>query len=701
MLDFAAREFLSFEDEDDMARKTVLISEPNATDTPAPFLPYMWAILKSYWERNGDPEYYHWLDPIFQNDKPAALCRPYQDQPIDVLGLSCYTWNWPIQCGIAQWVKARNPKALVIAGGPHPDYKDLHFFRKHPYIDLVAVKDGESTLTSVLSKLMANDLDFRDIRGLYMPGLNREPVSTGPAIVPILFDYSPYVDQSAYYERLLQSNAIFHATWETNRGCPFSCSFCDWGSSTMSKVRRFDMQRVEADLEWLARNRIVMLFLADANFGILDRDLEIAECLNRLRQKYEYPKYLTYTASKNHPERAIAIARKFAETGVCPTHSLSIQHTNKDVLAATDRDNISAAKQIEAAKALMSSRIPIDVQIILGIPGDTLEQWKACLTDLMEWGIHEEYYTFFYHLLPNAPAGEKAFIDRWRVRTIERTTFSDPRQPLEKARLDRLRHTQSRLIIESKSYSRNDWVQMATYAALIKALHNASLTRLIAVYLRLTHGVPYADFYGHLAEEFFGRRSPAQAFYGGLLNHFRDYLLNPEATDHMEVSQLPKLPFLLDPARWLFVQVCLQFDEFFNALTAYLLARYPSVRNLASVIDYQRNVVILPNYIRSRGKVFHTDCGWVAYFEQAWGRTGAETLGEPTAAPGAVVRVTDQTCGEQSYFVHPLDWGTGGRQDRWYEWIKHSVLHRNSLAKNNFQQLRLHVNEPVAVAGHS
>ena len=41
------------------------------------------------------------------------------------------------------------------------------------------MKDGEATLTSILSKLMANDRDFKDIGGLYMPGPDRGPVSTG------------------------------------------------------------------------------------------------------------------------------------------------------------------------------------------------------------------------------------------------------------------------------------------------------------------------------------------------------------------------------------------------------------------------------------------------------------------------------------------------------------------------------------------
>jgi putative methyltransferase len=681
-------------------RKMVLISEPNAVDTPAPFLPYMWAILKSYWQRHGDRGSYEWLDPIFLNEAPADLCRPYRHVAVDVLGLSCYTWNWRIQCGIAQEIKARNPNCVVIAGGPDPDYKDPEFFHRYPYVDAIAVKDGEITFSRILSNLAQGDRDLRGIGGLYLPGADgRGHIATGPADVPDRFDHSPYADQSAYLERLIKRQGVFHATWETNRGCPYACSFCDWGSNTMSKVRRFDMQRVEADLDWLGRNRIAMAFSADANFGILPRDLEIADRMNEVRNRYGFPKYLTYSAAKNHPDRAIAIAKKFAETGICPTHSLSIQHTDEGVLAATSRANISAEKQVEAAKALLASRILIDVQLIVGIPGDTRELWRTCLGDLMEWGIHEEYYTFFYHVLPNAPAGDAAFLANWEVETIDRTTFSDPRRHREKAPIDRSRQTKSRLIVKSKTFSRDDWVAMATHAALVKAMHNASLTRLIALYLRLTHGVPYAAFYRGLADDFFAKCAPAAAWHQRIVHHYRDFLQTEEATDHLEVEELPRLPFLLDPSRWLVVQVCLQVDRFFDALRHYLLERYPHATHLESVIHYQKNVVILPTYNRRLGKTFRTDFDWIEYFERAWGRTGAEALSEPAATPGAVVEVTDQTCGERSYLLHPLDWGSGDWDDRCLEWITHTVLQRNSVAKNNFQQLRLHASDRVAGAG--
>src|SRR5262245_2952736 len=90
-------------------RKTVLISEPHAVENPAPFLPYIWAILKSYWERHGDDAgHYEWQPPIFLNRDTDALLRPYEDVTIDVLGLSCYTWNWARQCDIARRVKERS-----------------------------------------------------------------------------------------------------------------------------------------------------------------------------------------------------------------------------------------------------------------------------------------------------------------------------------------------------------------------------------------------------------------------------------------------------------------------------------------------------------------------------------------------------------------------------------------------------------------
>src|SRR5437016_2253705 len=94
-------------------RKTVLISEPQSSNL-TPYLPYMWAILKSWCGRqdhlNGQ---FHWLEPLHWRDDAEVLLAPYCDRPPDVLGLSCYIWNWDLQCQIAARVKDLNPDCLV------------------------------------------------------------------------------------------------------------------------------------------------------------------------------------------------------------------------------------------------------------------------------------------------------------------------------------------------------------------------------------------------------------------------------------------------------------------------------------------------------------------------------------------------------------------------------------------------------------
>jgi putative methyltransferase len=686
-------------------RRNVLISEPHALENPAPFLPYVWAILKSHWERHGDVDAYHWLPPIFLNLDPDSLLEPYRDTAIDVLGLSCYTWNFRLQCALAERVKRANPGCLVVAGGPEPDYKDPEFFNKYPYIDAIAVKDGEITFARILTKFIDGDSDFADVGGLYLPAPaharlvgGRLPavdqgshLCTGPAEVPKEFDYSPYLDQRAYYDTLREQygRGFFSATWETNRGCPYSCSFCDWGSATMSKLRRFSMERVAADVDWLASMGASFVMLADANLGILERDLEIADLLCAARARHGFPRMLYYSAAKNNPDRSVEIARKFAGAQLCSTHTLAIQHTRPEVLEASDRANISPARQIAVARALMESDIPIDVQLILGIPGDTYDLWKSAMGDLMEWGIHEAYDTYFYSLLPNAPAAEPAFLREWEVATIDRIILADTAQPWKAGDLDRVRMTTSRIIVKTKTFSREDWVRMFTYVSHVKALHNGSITRLLATYLRLTHGVPYRVFYEDLIERFAATVEPVRAWHDAVASCYRTMLRDDDAMDRIPVGELPNYPCALDPSRWLFVHACFDLDAFFFALKTYLLDRYPQAENLSSLIDYQKEMIILPDYDRRAGKRFRSDFDWLTYFERTRGRTGDDSLPEPDPTPGALVEVADQTCGERGYLVQPLAWESKSGESRRIEWINRTVLHRASARKQNFQRLSL------------
>ena len=88
---------------------------------------------------------------------------------------------------------------------------------------------------------------------------------------------SPYLT-GVFDETMKENpNERWLASWETNRGCPFSCAYCDWGSAIASKVSRMDMDKLEKELMWFAKNKIEFIYVCDANFGMLPRDMEISK----------------------------------------------------------------------------------------------------------------------------------------------------------------------------------------------------------------------------------------------------------------------------------------------------------------------------------------------------------------------------------------------------------------------------------------
>lgn len=654
----------------------VLISEPQSFQQRL-YFPYMWAILKSECDRAPELEgRINWLEPIFLKRDAATLLAPYRDTPPDVLGLSCYTWNWDLQCELARRVKTLNPECLVIAGGPHPDYKDPDFFRKHPYLDAVAVKDGEIGFRKLLSGVVHGDRDLRAIPGLYLPGHGDGHHHTGPAEVQTWFEQSPYVAQSAYYERLVErfQGRSIDVIWETNRGCPYSCNFCDWGSATMSKVRQFDIGRVAAEIDWFARMKVNGIMLADANFGILPRDLEIADLLIEARSRHGHPRFVHYSPAKNNPDRTVAIARKFVASGISPLHPFAIQHTNEEVLAAADRANISVDKQRLVAKAVVSADIPTLVQLIVGIPGDTYELWKSCLTDLMDWGLHDNYQVFSYALLPNAPAADRVFQERWEIETIQRQIPMEGPGQRDADDTDALLKVD--LIVKSKTFSKDDWVRMKVYTAFVRALHSLGLTRLPAMYMNFSHGVSYREFYDRLIEDHFGR-SP---LYRKLMEHFQTFLANEEAMEDVPFEPLTTRRLSFEAGRWLFVSLSWNFDRRFAEMKSFLQSAFPLASNLGSAVDYQRNLMLTPDYDQRTGKSFPTDCDWRSYYGKARLLTQYEPLPEPDLVPGAVVVVSDQGA--------DLDWTGRDATGRWLAWLNRTRELQRTLS-TSFQQVRL------------
>ena len=198
--------------------------------------------------------------------------------------------------------------------------------------------------------------------------------------------------------------------------------------------------------------RPAFVFVADANFGILPRDLEIADDArpglprDRISQEpvLQPGQEPSRSHGRNRPEVRRLGHRRLSHAGD-PAHP-------SEVLACVDRSNISTEKQRQIVRRLLERDVPLEVQLIVGLPGDSPDRWKACLAELMDWGVHQEYIVFPYSLLPNAPAAELATLAKWKL-ALGRSRRRPPSERQAEGR-DRLRAHQPNRRLDAHLFAR-------------------------------------------------------------------------------------------------------------------------------------------------------------------------------------------------------------------------------------------------------
>jgi putative methyltransferase len=246
----------------------------------------------------------------------------------------------------------------------------------------------------------------------------------------------------------------------------------------------------------------------------------------------------------------------------------------------------------------------------------------------------------------------------------------------------------SRVLIETRTYSAADWVSMRTYAAFVQALHNCGLTRLPAVYLRFTHGVAYDRFYRDLIDRHCEGSPLLAALKRRVEGCYASVVEDADAVDDMPLPELGEPLTRVSPSRWLFFHLCRNRDAFYRELAGFLGREHPGVRPLASLLDYQRQLVVLPDYEPKAGKTFPVEHDWPGYFGRALRAGSPEPLPEPPRRHGAYVQVEDGRGGDHGAFA----WGEGA-EERLRRWFVEAVLFGRAGA--NFRRVSLNHDGPL------
>ena len=526
-----------------------------------------------------------------------------------VLGLSLLSWNLRRSLKLAKLVKEKYPDCLVVVGGPEVPDVSSEFLKLHPYIDLAVHKEGEETFRQILIENLKvhknwdqlSGISFRSDAGIVSTPRRHgflSPISTPSPYLLGLFDEAvKFVD----FLNLPRVNV-----WETNRGCPYSCTFCDWGSATNQRIRMVPEERVHLEIEHLS-STYDEIHLADANFGVHKRDLDFASQMAKKMKSGGRLKSAHINYVKNLNDTAIEIAEtlellKLSRAGF----TFAFNSLNKESLKQIKRYNIPREKFISLKKRFDSKNIPTNAELILGLPGETPKSFLEGFEFCMESGL-TDIRTYQLNVYPNSELANERTRATHQLTTDWIKIFNGL-QPDEDEYIETVTSTD---LISSEQMRK-----IKKTVELIDIIHFGRWTYYLARYLKKCAGIPFTEFYMKMLEYFLEKPESiiAKIVTGTFINEYNSGAWNAYKGPHS--------PFGINwghnffrKSTFFWLCIAEKRDQFFTEIQQFVY----TISNLDSCVDdllkFQKDMIIEFEYDPQLGKSSTYDFNWHQWFK--------------------------------------------------------------------------------------
>lgn len=453
------------------------------------YLPYSAGLIQAHLQANlGDPSLVRFLHPIYSRLPVNEIVDQLFDA--DLLMFSTYVWNLRLSLLVAEKCKARKPSTRIVFGGPQVPDDATAFLASNPFIDVAVHGEGEQTALRLIescedgSWTETSGISYRDPAGRILQNQRSARITdlTGVGSPYLLGVFDEIMDAHPDQEWI--------ALWETNRGCPFSCTFCDWGSATASKVYQFDMERLIKEVDWFSDHRIDFVFCCDANFGIFERDVEIARYVAEKKRKTGYPQALSVQNTKNATDRTYRVQKELGDSGLNKGVTLSMQSLDGTTLERVKRANISITSYQELQRRFTRDRVETYGDLILALPGETYDSFADGVSQLIENGQHNRIQFNNLALLPNAPMSTAESIKEHGLKWVESdiVNIHGSLADVEGEIMER-----QQLVVATNTMPEEQWVRTRAFCWMTALLHFDKVIQIPIVVTRGCAGFSYRE----------------------------------------------------------------------------------------------------------------------------------------------------------------------------------------------------------------
>jgi len=449
------------------------------------YLPYSAGILWNYIQKfpNLAAEY-SLGEVIWKRDPIDDVVNKLKNS--NIVGFSTYVWNKSYNYEVAKRLKQVNPDCYIIFGGPETPHTRDDVFTTLPFIDCIVKKEGEMVLKDILEKFGNRD-ELKTVLGIVL-NVDGTRLDTGESARIDNLDEVPSPYLTGFFDKIIADNPKLNwsVVFEPDRGCPYQCTYCDWGSMTYAKIKKFELQRLFDELEWFGKNKIRMIMVANANFGIFpERDHMIADKILEVRATYGYPVSMYASWAKNQKREVINIAKKLHDlTGL----TVSIQTMTSEVLTNIKRSNLPINNTKEIFQLCHLENIPVHTELILGLPGESLQSWKDTVYQVFEAGNHTSISFYTAQILENS---EMNLLQRklYGIKSIPVKDF------MAGAEMDEEISETVNVVVATKHLPVEDMISALMFNMYINTFHVTGISTFVSRFIRKYKGESYDNFY--------------------------------------------------------------------------------------------------------------------------------------------------------------------------------------------------------------
>ena len=379
-----------------------------------------------------------------QFDTNEVVQQIFDQRPTErtLLGIGAFVWNEShLQTILSRLRRHRFPGSILL-GGPQISYTSTHPQKYYPLADIFCRGYAEQAVYELVTTSTIDE-PFPDIVGIVYKGL---PDLKLQATCDLETLPSPYLLGVLPPQTFMR--------WETQRGCPFRCSFCQHRESHLAtkglqKRRSFEINRLIEESKWMSQNAVTDVAILDPTFNSGPNYLKVMDALIACNYRGKVSLQCRFEMIKNEfLERVV----KLNEIGAKIVLEFGLQTIIPNEAKAINRPN--RIKKIEdVIKQLHYLEILFEVSLIFGLPLQTLESFKESVNFCLENKV-PVVKAWPLMLLRGTPLDSLEMREKYQLK--ERNICAS--EEIDRVQIN-IPH-----VVESSTFNESEWRKMAEIA---------------------------------------------------------------------------------------------------------------------------------------------------------------------------------------------------------------------------------------------